>query len=159
VAVYKTSHSRYSWQVEDNVAHEAGKKQTSKDLYAVQRANDEITSHMINPFAGAPDTDLVNIATGEKACKDVCKDLTHVKEIGENALKTCLDTGGSKLAVVKLKTFESQKEKRDKGSQVTRSDRSLEVNILQRVSQVIASGGEVDVEELVGMHECTQTPV
>lgn len=58
--------------------------------------------------------------------------------------------GGSKLAVVKLNTFETQNAK-GKVSKESRTNKA-EVGISQRVSQVMESRGEVDMQELLGKH-------
>ena len=54
---------------------------------------------------------------------------------------------------VKLHTFETSASK--KKSTIKRSSPKAETSLLQRVSQVIAAGGEIELRELVGEHECT----
>ena len=137
-------------QVNDNA-------QTTRDFEAVNRAIGAIANHMINPFT-SPSTQLINIANGEIAPKDVCHDLTHVKEIGQNAMKKCLDQGGDKLPMVKLKTFDSMKSAKSKQPKHTPLKKATEVTMLQRISQVIASGGEVKIDDLIRLHECTTIP-
>ena len=129
----------------DNVTmhHDGGLSQIAKDGSAVQCALQKIDESMVNPFTQATAGGLLNISTGELAPTEVCWDLTHVKEIGEKTIKTCLDTGGATLQRVQLKTFDSHTDKTSKGSKSSQKDKPIEVGLLQRVSQVLASGGEV----------------
>lgn len=131
--------------------------QTTRESEAVNRTIGSIVNHMINPFTSTS-TQLINIANGEIASKQVCHDLTHVKEIGQNAMKKCLDEGGDKLSVVKLKTFDSMKSTKNKQTKQIPLKKAAEVTVLQRISQVIASGGEVRIDDLIGRHECTTIP-
>lgn len=141
--------------VTERTHHEAGSSNVQKDKDLVTRALQALASHMINPFT-TPSTALVNIATGEQASPAVCADLTHVKEIGEAAMQKCLESGGEKLQAVRLKTFSFQGKK---DSTIKRQQpKTPEVNVLHRLSQVIASGGTVDIHDMVGMHECTDAP-
>ena len=63
-------------------------------LYSLE----QISVHMIIPFLDTGHSKVVNIATGAKVSKKICKDLTHVKE---KATKTCLDTVGKQLSMYK----------------------------------------------------------
>ena len=72
--------------------HEAGLTNIQKDKNLVTCALQSVASHMINPFT-TNNTALVNIATGEQASSSVCKNLTHVKEIGTSTLQKCLESG------------------------------------------------------------------
>ena len=60
----------------------------------VQQSLDHIFVNIINLCPDTGNSEIVNIATGAITSKSICKDLTHVKEIGEKAMKTRLDTGG-----------------------------------------------------------------
>ena len=99
---------------------------------------------------------LINISTGEQASSEVCENLTHVKEIEETTLQKGLESGGQKVSVVKFKTFASQFQKISKSK--VKQVKTPEVNVLHRLSQVIAAGGTVDIHEMIGMHECTENP-
>ena len=44
---------------------------------------EKVAAHMVNPLKEEFAGDLMSIATGELASTDVCKDLIHVKAIGE----------------------------------------------------------------------------
>lgn len=135
--------------------HEAGASQVKKDLLAVQRGLQVVATKMVNPFQDPATHELICISTGVRASQETQKDLCHVKEIGEKALKTCLDKGGDKLSV-KLHTFDTTPSK--KSTEKVHRKVGPEINLLQRVSQVIAAGGEVHLHELVGEHECTRIP-
>ena len=113
-----------------------------------------IATKMVNPFMNPPDQ-LISISTGMHASLETQNDLTCVKQIGENALQECLEQEGDKLSV-KLHTFDTSQSKRK--SSVTSHSSTPEINLLQRVSQVIVGGGEVDLHELVGKHECANMP-
>ena len=132
--------------------HESGPSQVQKDILAVQRTIQVVATKMVNPFQVSAGEGLICISTGAKASTEAPKDLTHVKKIGEKALKECLEGGGEKLSVIRINTFETKQSKKSTGKEKQKA--RPEIN-LQRLSQVICAGGEVSLNELVGEHECT----
>ena len=98
---------------------------------------------MVNPFQVSAGEGLICISTGAKASTEAPKDLTHVKKIGEKALKECLEGGGEKLSVIRINTFETKQSKKSTGKEQQKA--RPEINLLQRLSQVIAAGGEVSL--------------
>ncbi len=134
-----------------------GLTRVKQDVVLIQKAYYFITSQMINPFIDKGSR-LVNIATGQHTSETVFHDMTHIREIGQNALTLCLETGGEKLRVVHLKTFSSEIGKKGKSKTMPVSCQAGEVNVLHRLSQVITSGGTVDIADMIGHHECVPIP-
>jgi len=69
-----------------------------------------INESMMNPFQ-INSAELLNIATGQTATATIRRDLTHVEEIGKNAVDTCLDVNSQKVCNVKLHTFADMQSK------------------------------------------------
>ena len=135
--------------------HESGTSIVQKDALAVQSCLQVIATQMVNPFLELNPDSLVCISNGAQASKETQRDLTQLKAIREKAFLSCLEKGGDKLSV-KLSTFDSTHSKKSTGKE--KSKVSAEINVLQRVSQVIAAGEEVHIEKLVGEHECPDIP-
>ncbi len=117
--------------------------------------NSPSLSCFINPFLTNA-TALVNISTGAHASPEVCQDLTHVKEMGTRALMSALGST-NKVQPVKLHTFDSVKKKLGPSTDEKRQSQ-LEVMLLQRITKIIANGGSVDMNDVIGQHECSDTP-
>ena len=62
-----------------------------------------------------------------------------------------------KKTTVKLKTLHSQSLAKPNGKRGM-STKSDEVSALLRMTQIITSGGNVDVTQLIGNHECSSSP-
>ena len=126
----------------ETLHHEAGLSQTIKDNNLVANALEAIFKRFSNPFK-TTSTMLINISTGEQASSEVCENLTHVKEIGETTLQKESGSVGQKVSVVKLKTFASQFQKISKSK--VKQVKTPEVNVLHRLSHVIAAGGNANI--------------
>ncbi len=85
--------------------------------------------------------------------------MTHVKKIGLEALSDSISGNQKKTKVVKLKTFHSQNAKASKSKAKSGGPRkSDEVAALLRMTQITASGGDVDLVNFIGTHECSKQP-
>ena len=134
--------------------HESGNSRVNKDAEMVVKV---IAAIETNPFTTATPS-LINISTGECADATV-KDNLRVKEIGLNALSQSLTSHHKKTTIVKLNTFHTQKMKPKKsGGKTSGPGKSNEVTALLRMTQIIASGGELDIADFIGNHECSDLP-
>ena len=77
-----------------------------------------------------------------------------MKELGTQALSN------NKLVSVpvKFQTFYTQNQKPQKTKPKPTEGKGDEVSALLRMTQVVASGGEVDIINFIGNHECSKTP-
>ena len=111
-----------------------------------------------NPFTTTT-THLINISTGQCADDAVKDNLIRVKELGLQALSDSISGDQQKTTVVRLNTFYTQNASRKKPKhQQAGPGKSNEVAALLRMTQLVASGGEVDIVNFIGNHECSKTP-
>ena len=137
----------------ENPHHESGQTRVSRDAELVSNVMAAVES---NPFMTSS-PQLINIATGQHAQSEVQHDLTHVKAIGHQALAKSVENLQKKTSTVRLNTFQTQNKAKKSGKTIT-PGKSDEVTALLRMTQIIASGGKVDVVQYVGNHECSNTP-
>ena len=140
--------------------HEGGASQISKDKDPVQCCLEIVLRKMVNPFQETPSNELICISTGAHCSPEAKQDLTNLKQMGESTLQKCLEKGGENLPVITLHTFDTDgsKAKLTNKNKNQLSKKPTEISLLQRVSQVISAGGEVDMNELIGSYECTNIP-
>ncbi|KAM3603902.1 uncharacterized protein V6R79_003817 [Siganus canaliculatus] len=112
-----------------------------------------------NPFKTATPY-LINITTGQCADSTVKDNLTNVKLIGLKALSQSLSSDQKKTSIVKLNTFHTQntKSKVVSGGKTSAPGKSNEVTALLRMTQIIARGGELNIVDFIGNHECSEFP-
>jgi len=110
-----------------------------------------------NPFS-ATLTALINISTGQHADPVVQEHLTGVKELGLKALSCSISGDQKKTSIVKLKTFHTQNAKPKKSTGQGATGKSGEVVALLRITQINASGGDVNVINFIGKQECSKVP-
>lgn len=84
--------------------------------------------------------------------------LTSVKELGTQVLKNAISSDEPATVKCKLQTFYTQSQKPKKTKTKPSAGKGDEVSALLRITQVIASGGEVDIVNFIGNHECSNTP-
>ena len=85
--------------------------------------------------------------------------LIRVKELGLQALSDSISGDQQNTTVVRLNTFYTQNVSRKKRKhQQAGPGKSDEVAALLRMTQLVASGGEVDIVNFIGNHECSKTP-
>ena len=84
--------------------------------------------------------------------------MTHLKIIGEEALVKSIETQQKKTCTVRLKTFHTQNHGKASTSKSVTPGKSDEVTALLRMTQIMASGGRVDVVKYIGHHECSKVP-
>ena len=136
----------------DNPHHEAGETRVKRDAEMVNH----VMAIDINPFQ-ITSKHLININSGQNADPEVHHDLTNVENIGMKALTLALKSDKKTTATVRLKTFHSQSLPKP-SSKKGMSNKSDEVSALLRMTQIIASGGTVDVTQFIGNHECSSSP-
>ena len=79
-----------------------------------------------------------------------------MKEVGHKALSDSISGG---TTVVRLKTFHTKNLKSKKSKQkCSAPGKSDEVVALLRMTQIIASGSDVDIVRFIGDHECRKVP-
>ena len=89
---------------QSNSAHHSDShSQAMKDVKLVEKVRNVITEKMINPFSCTNQTDLINVATGQKCSSTT---LIEAKEMGNQALSRAERTG-LKLEAPHLVTFAS----------------------------------------------------
>ena len=137
-----------------NPHHESGPTRVARDAEMVLKV---IAAIDTNPFS-ATMTALVNISTGQHADPVVQEHLTGVKELGLKALSSSISGDQKKTFIVKLKTFHTQNVKPKKSTGQGKIGKSDEVAALLRITQINASGGDVDVVNFIGKHECSKVP-
>lgn len=96
--------------------------------------------------------------TGQHAQSDVEHDLTNLKEIGQTALQKSVENQTGKTSTVSLKTFHTQNKSSKSANKLQTPGKSDEVTALLRMTQVIASGGTIDIKQYIGNHECSNVP-
>ncbi|XP_030833483.1 uncharacterized protein LOC105441519 [Strongylocentrotus purpuratus] len=135
--------------------HESGACRVTRDAEMVIKVMAAVET---NPFS-ATTTSLINVATGQCADCKVKDNLTSVKQIGLDALSKSLSSLQKKTSIVKLNTFHTQNKKQKKSApQTAKSGKSNEVTALLRMTQIVASGGELDIVDFIGNHECNEYP-
>jgi len=83
----------------------------------------------------------------------------NVKQLDIKALSASLSGDQAKPSIVKLKTFHTHNNKtKNTTEQPTALGKSKEMVALLRMTQIIASGGEVDIVDFIGNHECSKIP-
>ncbi|KAJ4939712.1 hypothetical protein JOQ06_029150 [Pogonophryne albipinna] len=134
--------------------HESGWSCVNRDAEMVVKV---IAAVETNPFTTATPS-LINISTGECADPTV-KDNLSVKADCLKALSESLSSDQKKTSVVKLNTFHTQNRMKPKKSGKTSSPcKSNEIAALLRMTQIIASGGELNIVDFIGNHECSDLP-
>ena len=135
--------------------HESGLRRVTRYAEMVVKVMAAVET---NPFTTAS-TSLINISTGQCADSTVKDNLTSVKVIGLKALSDSLSSEQKKTHIVKLNTFHTQnmKQKKSRGKS-SAPGKSNEVTALLRMTQIIASGGELDIVDFIGNHECSDLP-
>ena len=122
--------------------HESGWSRVNRDAEMVVKVMAAVET---NPFTTATPS-LINISTGECADATVKDNLTSVKAVGLKALSESLSSDQKKTSVVKLNTFHTQNRMKPKKSGKTSSPcKSNEVTALLRMTQIIASGAELNI--------------
>lgn len=134
--------------------HESGPKRVAHDNELVTKI---VAAIEVNPYTSTS-MNLINITSGECADDTVKNHLTSVKELGTKALNDALESKKSATVKVNLQTFHTQNQKPKKTKTKASAGKSEEVSALLRITQVIASGGDVDVISFIGDHECSKTP-
>ena len=136
----------------DNPHHEAGETRVKRDAEMV---NHVMAAIDITPFRITSEY-LINIHTGQNADPEVHHDLTNVEHIGMKAPSVSLNND-KRTTIGKLKIFHSQYLAKPNGKRGM-STKGDEVSALLRMTQIIASGGKVDVTQFIGIHECSLSP-
>ncbi|KAK1903960.1 Calmodulin-regulated spectrin-associated protein 3 [Dissostichus eleginoides] len=136
--------------------HKSGWSRVNRDAEMVVKVMAAVET---NPFTTATPS-LINISTGEFADPTVKDNLTSVKAVGLNALSESLSSDQKKTSVVKLNTFHKQNRMKPKksGGKTSATGKSNEVTTLLRMTQIIASGGELNIVDFIGNHECSDLP-
>ena len=135
--------------------HECGQTRVARDAEMVRNVMAAIET---NPFT-TTHTSLINISTVQRAQQEVEDHLINVKQLGIKALCASLSGDQTKTSIVKLKTFHTHNAKtKNTNEQPTAPGKSDEVVALLRMTQIIASGGEVDIVDFIGNHECSKIP-
>jgi len=138
-----------------NPHHECGQTRVARDAEMVLSFMAAIET---NPFT-TTHTSLINMSTGQRAQQEVEDHLVNVKQLGIKALSASLSGDQTKTSIVKLKTFHTQNAKtKNTRQQPTAPGKSDEVVALLRMTQTIASGGEIDIVDFIGNHECRKIP-
>ena len=139
-----------------NPHHECGQMRVARDAEMVRNVMAAIET---NPFT-TTHTSLINISTGQRAQQEVEDHLINVKQLGIKASSASLSGDQTKTSIVKLKTFHTQNAKtKNTKEQPTAPGKSDEVVALLRMTHIIASGGEVDIVDFIGNHECSKIPL
>jgi len=139
-----------------NPHHKSGPTRVARDGEIVLKV---IAAIDTNPFS-ATMTALVNrpISTKQHADPVVQEHITGVKELGLNALSCSIYGDQKKTKVVKLKTFHTQNVKPKRSTVHGVTGKSDEVTALLRITQINASGGDVNVVNFIGKHQCSKVP-
>ena len=138
----------------DNPHHEAGLSRVLRDADPVIHV---IAAVEINPYT-EKSAQLFNIYSGQHALLEVQHDLTQIRKIGYQALTKSIDSPQQKTHTVRLNTFQTQNKIKRLGRTSTGSGKSDEVTALPRMTQIVASGGEVDEVKDIERHECSNIP-
>ena len=129
-------------------AHQAG------DCCSIHSIEDNVASPH---FQSTRDSHKSTWQCADNAVKD---NLIREKELGLQELSDSISGDQHKTTAVRLKTFYTQNESRKKYKHQPAGPRkSDEVAALLRMTQhIIATGGEVDIVNFIGNHECIKTP-
>ncbi|XP_014669530.1 PREDICTED: uncharacterized protein LOC106810621 [Priapulus caudatus] len=134
--------------------HESGVSRVTRDAEMGIKVMAAVET---NPF-GATTTSLINIATGQCADCNVKNNLTSVNKLGLEALSQSLTSDQKKPSTVKVNTFHTQNKKPKKSAAKTAaSGKSNEITALLRMTQIIASGGELDIVDFIGTMNAVTT--
>lgn len=135
-----------------NPHHASGWSRVTRDAEMVFKVMAAVET---NPFTAATPS-LINISTGQCADSTVKDNLTSVKVLGLKALSESLSSDQKKTSIVKLNTFHTQNTKPNKsGGKLLHLAR---VTALLRMTQIITSGGELNIVDFIGNHECSDFP-
>jgi len=137
-----------------NPHHESGPTRVARDAEMVLKV---IAAVDTNPSSTTMPA-LVNISTGQHADPAVQEHLTGVKELGLKALSCSISGDQKKTSIVKLKTFHTQNAKPKKSTGQGATGKSDEVTALLYITQINASGRDIDVVNFIGKHECSKVP-
>ena len=77
---------------------------------------------------------------------------------GYQDLTKSIDSPQQKTRTVRLNTFQTQNKIKRAGQMSTGSRKIDEVTALLQMTQIVASGGEVEVVKYIGSHECSNIP-
>ena len=127
--------------------HESGWSRVNRDAEMVVKVMAAVET---NPFTTATPS-LINISTGECADPTVKDNMTSVKAVGLKALSESLSSDQKKTSVVKLNTFHTQNRMKPKksGGKTSAPGKSNEVTALLRMTQIIVSGGELNIVDFI----------
>ena len=104
-------------------------------------------------------TNMISISTWQCADNAAKDNLIREKELGLQELSDSISGDQQKTTTVRLKTFYTQNARRNKSKhQPAGPGKSDEVAALLRMTQIVASGGEVDIVNFFGNQECIKTP-
>ena len=113
--------------------------------------------HTSNP-QGIP-TNMINISTWQCADNAVKDNLIREKELGLQELSDSISGDQQNTTAVRLKTFYTQNASRKKYKHQPAGPRkSDEVAAFLRMTHIVATGGEVDIVNFIGNHECIKNP-
>ena len=135
--------------------HESGQSRVSREEEMVVKVMAAVET---NPFATLTSS-LINISTGQCADSAVEDDLKGLKELGLKALQATISGDPKKKRVVKLNTFHTQNQKQNKSQQkAKKTENNDEISTLRRLTQIHASGEEMELSDFIGKHECSDYP-
>lgn len=138
-----------------NQHHDSGQTRVARDREMVCNMMAAIET---NPFTSTT-SNLINVLTGQCADEMVKSHLTGMKELGMKALSESLQSEKPKTVKVRLETFHTQNAKPMKTKKKSAAPgKSDEIAALLRITQIVASGAEVDIEDFIGKHECSKMP-
>ena len=104
-------------------------------------------------------TNMINISTCQCADNAVKDNLIPEKELALQELSDSISGDQQKTTAVRLKTYYTQNASRKKYKhQPVGPRKSDEVAALLRMTHIVATGGEVDIVNFIGNHECIKTP-
>ena len=113
--------------------------------------------HTSNP-QGIP-SNMINISTWQCAENYVKDNLIREQELGLQELSDSISGDQQKKTAVRLKTFYTQNASRKKYKHQPAGPRKNdEVAALLRMTQIVASGGEVDIVNFIGNNEYIKIP-
>ena len=134
--------------------HESGPACVMRDIKFVENVMALVKK---NPFSEMGSSVLMNVVDGTHADTKVQHDLTNIKEAEQKKLDETIGTVLPKTSKMALHTFHSQTSQKKKQKQPSPAN-SSECNALQRITQLLASGQEVDVVDMIGNYECSKYP-
>lgn len=83
-------------------SHHGNSNQVAEENATITSIKGNVETQMINPFTCTNKTDLINIATGQKALSN---DLVYAQEKGIEAIKNAEDTKAAKIISPKISPF------------------------------------------------------